>query len=47
MKTFDVYWNTGVGVAAYYSGCERGISAKNKEQALRIATIRVFVKDGI
>lgn len=44
MNTYNVYWNTGVGVTGYYSGCERCIKADNKEQALKIAKLRVKIK---
>lgn len=43
MNTYDVYWDTGAGVSAYYSGCERGIKADNKEQALKVAKLRVKI----
>lgn len=44
MNTYDVDWDTGAGVSAYYSGCERGIKADNKEQALKVAKLRVKIR---
>jgi len=47
MNTYDVYWNTGAGVSAYYSGCERGIRADNKEQALKVVKLRVKIRSSL